>query len=202
MNDFIYQLELDLNCRKTAPQIASGQFDRGRKIEIKVLSDDTEFNVSDCTAVLKGVRRDKTNFALPCTIDTQANRVIAEIDDTTFSVAGLTVAKLVLSDSNKSFSTQIFTIIVGSSLDGDITKDDNYSILNRLIEQVHMLDDNGAVLIGNGTIVGDKIAAGTIEAYCILQCGLRKETKTLTTDIFFLMTVVCGVFHLSQVQQD
>lgn len=145
MNEFVYKLTLDLNCAKTPPVICSGQFDKGRKFEFSITANGESFDVTGCSAVLKGVRTDGSHFAVECTVTD--GKIIKTLNDTTLSVRGKTVAKLVISDSEKSYSTQMFIIDVDSSLDGDITIADDYSILNRLIEQIHALNESGAILI-------------------------------------------------------
>ncbi len=145
MNEFVYKLTLDLNCAKTPPVICSGQFDKGRKFEFTITADGDSCDVNGCNALLKGVRSDGSHFAVDCTVTD--NKIVKIIDETTLSVRGKTVAKLVISDSNKSYSTQIFIIDVDSSLEGDVTVTDDYSILNRLMEQIYALNESGAVLV-------------------------------------------------------
>ena len=145
MNEFVYKLALDLNCAKTPPVICSGQFDKGRKFEFTITANGEPYDVTGCSAVLKGVRTDGSHFAVECTVSN--GKITKTLDDTTLSVRGKTVAKLVISDSTKSYSTQMFIIDVDSALEGNITVDDDYSILNRLIEQIHSLNESGAIII-------------------------------------------------------
>lgn len=145
MNEFVYKLTLDLNCAKTPPVICSGQFDKGRKFEFTITANGEPYDVTGCSAVLKGVRTDGSHFAVECNVSD--GKIIKTLDDTTFSVRGKTVAKLVISDSTKSYSTQMFIIDVDSALDGNITVADDYSILNKLIEQIHALNESGAILV-------------------------------------------------------
>lgn len=145
MNEFVYKLTLDLNCEKTPPVICSGQFDKGRKFEFTITANGEPYDVTGCSAVLKGVRTDGSHLAVECNVSD--GKIIKTLDDTTLSVRGKTVAKLVISDSEKSYSTQMFIIDVDSALDGNITVDDDYSILNRLIEQIHSLNESGAIII-------------------------------------------------------
>lgn len=145
MNEFVYKLTLDLNCAKTPPVICSGQFDKGRKFEFTITANGEPYDVTGCSAVLKGVRTDGSHFAVECSV--LNGKIIKALDDTTLSIRGKTVAKLVISDSTKSYSTQMFIIDVDSALDGNITVADDYSILNRLIEQIHALNESGAILI-------------------------------------------------------
>lgn len=149
MLDYIAEIKLDLNCMKTVQSISAGQYDKGRKLLITITANGEEFDISNATAVLKGVRFDKTNFALECTIEN--NKVIAILDDSVLSVRGKTVTKIVLIDSDRNYSTQMFIIDIDNAFDGDVTTSENYSILNHLIQQVYMLE-NGAVLIGDGSI--------------------------------------------------
>ena len=145
MNEFVYKLTLDLNCAKTPPVICSGQFDKGRKFEFTITANGEPYDVTGCSAILKGVRTDGSHFAVECTVSN--GNIVKTLDDNTLSVRGKTVAKLVISDSEKSYSTQMFIIDVDSALDGDITIADDYSILNRLIEQIHALNESGAIIV-------------------------------------------------------
>ena len=63
MNEFVYKLALDLNCAKTPPVICSGQFDKGRKFEFTITANGEPYDVTGCSAVLKGVRTDGSHFA-------------------------------------------------------------------------------------------------------------------------------------------
>jgi hypothetical protein len=127
--------------------ICSGQFDKGRKFEFTVTANGDPYDVTGCSAVLKGVQNNNSHFAIPCNVSN--GKIITALDDTTLSVKGKTVAKLVIYDSSKSYSTQMFLIDVDSALDGDITAADDYSILNSLIEQIHALNESGAILVDN-----------------------------------------------------
>lgn len=145
MNDYITEITLDLNCAKTPVAINSAQFDNGRKLCIAITADGNEFDISNCTAVFKGVRSDKTHFAIDCQVET--NKVLVTFKDTDLSVKGLTIGKIVISDGTRTYSTQMCIIDVDSSLEGDITASDEYSILNRLIEQIHALNESGGILV-------------------------------------------------------
>ena len=145
MNDLIAEFSLDLNCQSTPVTLAAGQYDVGRKYEISINANGTSFDLSSCTALCKGVRADKTNFAVDCSIVN--NRVIFITDKSVLSKNGLVIAKIILSDDTKTYSTQKFTILVTNSFDGDITKDENYSILNKLIQQIYALNESGAILV-------------------------------------------------------
>ena len=145
MNDLIAEFSLDLNCQSTPVKLAAGQYDVGRKYEISINANGTSFDLSSCTALCKGVRADKTNFDVDCSIVN--NRVIFITDKSVLSKNGLVIAKIILSDDTKTYSTQKFTILVTNSFDGDITKDENYSILNKLIQQIYALNESGAILV-------------------------------------------------------
>lgn len=145
MNDYIKEITLDLNCAKTPVTINSAQFDKGRKLSVDITADGDKFDISNCTAVFKGVRSDKTHFAIDCEV--KADKVMVTFKDTDLSVKGLTIGKIVISDGIRTYSTQMCIIDVDSSLDGDITASDEYSILNRLIEQIHALNESGGILV-------------------------------------------------------
>ena len=142
MIDYVVKLSLDINCAKNQPVINAAQFDKGRKMEITVTADGNEYDISECTAVLRGVRSNKTHFALSCEISD--NKVIVETDEDTLSTGGVSVAKLVLSDSARVYSTQMFLIDTDDALEGNVTKSDSYSILIDLIEQVKALQSTGS----------------------------------------------------------
>ena len=120
MNDFITELTLDLNCSPKIQLVSLGQYDKGRKYSITVTANGKEFDISDCTAVFKGVRSDRTHFAVDCEI--VDNKVIVTTDDTTLNVRGKSIARIVLVDSTRSYSTQSFMIDVASALEGDINE--------------------------------------------------------------------------------
>lgn len=177
MNEFVYKLTLDLNCAKTSPVICSGQFDKGRKFEFVITANGEPYDVTGCSAVLKGVRTNGSHFAVECTVSN--GKIIKILDDTTLSVRGKTVAKLVISDSQKSYSTQMFIIDVDSALDGDITVADDYSILNRLIEQIHALNESGAIIIDD-TINNNSNNAVANKAVAIALAQKSDKSATYT----------------------
>lgn len=177
MNEFVYKFTLDLNCAKTPPVICSGQFDKGRKFEFTITANGQPYDVTGCSAVLKGVRTDGSHFAVECTVS--GGKITKTLDDTTLSVRGKTVAKLVISDSEKSYSTQMFIIDVDSALDGDITVADDYSILNRLIEQIHALNESGAIIIDD-TINNNSNNAVANKAVAIALAQKSDKSATYT----------------------
>lgn len=177
MNEFVYKLTLDLNCAKTPPVICSGQFDKGRKFEFTITANGEPYDVTGCSAVLKGVRTDGSHFAVECSVSN--GKIVKILDDTTLSVRGKTVAKLVVSDSTKSYSTQMFIIDVDSSLDGNITVTDDYSILNRLIEQIHALNESGAIIIDD-TINNNSNNAVANKAVAIALAQKSDKSATYT----------------------
>lgn len=185
MNEFVYTLALDLNCSKTPPVICSGQFDKGRKFEFTITANGEPYDVTGCSAVLKGIRTDGSYFAVECTVS--GGKIIKTLDDTTLSVRGKTVAKLVISDSEKSYSTQMFIIDVDSALDGDITVVDDYSILNRLIEQIHALNESGAILIddtidknSNNAVANSAVAIAIEQSTSDLKIAVNPQIATET----------------------
>lgn len=186
MNEFVYKLTLDLNCAKTPPVICSGQFDKGRKFEFTITANGEPYDVTGCSAVLKGVRTDGSHFAFECNVSD--GKIIKTLDDTTLSVRGKTVAKLVISDSEKSYSTQMFIIDVDSALDGDITVADDYSILNRLIEQIHALNESGAILIddtidkNSNNAVANKAVAISLASKEIIDNKVTDKIKITDED--------------------
>ena len=186
MNEFVYKLTLDLNCTKTPPVICSGQFDKGRKFEFTITANGEPYDVMGCSAVLKGIRTDGSHFAVGCTVS--GNKITKILDDTTLSVRGKTVAKLVISDSTKSYSTQMFIIDVDSALDGDITIADDYSVLNRLVEQIHALNESGAILVDDtideesDNAVANKAVATALAAREDTSNKISDKTKVADED--------------------
>ena len=180
MNEFVYKLALDLNCAKTPPVICSGQFDKGRKFEFTITANGEPYDVTGCSAVLKGVRTDGSHFAVECTVSN--GKITKTLNDTTLSVRGKTVAKLVISDSTKSYSTQMFIIDVDSSLDGNITVTDDYSILNRLIEQIHALNESGAIIIDDTINSDSNNAVANSAVATALEIKANQTTATVLFD--------------------
>ena len=191
MDDYIYSLTLDLNCNKNTPIINSAQFDKGRKIHLTVTSNGNPFSLSDCTVVLKGVNADKTYLLLDCNVEDNGTAIVST-EDTTFSVAGLTVCKFVISNSVKTYSTQKFIVQVDSSLDGDITLDERYSILDRLIRQIQLIDEHGGIPVDDSLSttsthpVQNRIVAQAINAKMNVNDAtvyhVDTTTQTLTYD--------------------
>lgn len=62
------------------------------------------------------------------------------------SSAGRTVAKIVLTDGTRTYSTQPFVINTHSDYDGDITTSDYYPELLDILSRVIALTESGAVL--------------------------------------------------------
>lgn len=138
MNEYIGELTLDLDCRKTMPKIAVGQYDKGRKYLIHITANGVQFSAVDSTVVLQGVRSNKTRFSVACTVDGSGN-VVLVLNESVLSSGGFAYAKLVLSDANKNYSTQVFIIDVDGSYEGDISSDENYSIVNDFINRMMVL---------------------------------------------------------------
>ena len=140
MNEFIGEITLDLDCRKTMPKISAGQFDKGRKYLIHITANGSTFLTSGSTVIIQGIHQDKSRFSAPCSLDNEGN-VILVLSEDILSVSGFAYAKLVLSDSNKNYSTQVFIIDVDGSYEGDITADENYSIVNDFMNKLMTLFD-------------------------------------------------------------
>ncbi|MEF2884941.1 MAG: hypothetical protein U0P28_07120, partial [Ruminococcus sp.] len=51
------------------------------------------------------------------------------------------------SDSQRTYNTQRFLIYVDDALDTDVTTDPSYSILNRLIREVQLIDERGGIIV-------------------------------------------------------
>ena len=151
MNDFVTNLTLDLNCSKDTPTIDSAQFDKGRVFSVAITANGEPFSVAGCEATLKCVHSDKSSTSLDCTagISQAGTTVTVTIREDTLPVRGLTAAKLVFSDGTRNYSTQIFVIDVDSSLDGNVRSTEAYSIINKLIDQVHALNESGLIIIDN-----------------------------------------------------
>lgn len=62
------------------------------------------------------------------------------------SSAGRTVAKIVLTDGTRTYSTQPFVINTHSDYDGDITTSDYYPELLDILSRVLALTESGAIL--------------------------------------------------------
>lgn len=151
LNDFVTNITLDLNCNKDTPTINSAQFDKGRKFSVAITANGESFSVAGCEATLKCVHSDKSSTSLDCTagISQAGTTVTVTIREDTLPVRGLTAAKLVFSDGTRNYSTQIFVIDVDSSLDGNVRATEAYSIINKLIDQVHALNESGLIIIDN-----------------------------------------------------
>lgn len=151
MNDYVTNLTLDLNCSKNTPTIDSAQFDKGRVFSVAITADGEPYSVAGCQATLKCVHSDKSSTSLDCTdgISQSGNTVTVTIREDTLPVRGLTAAKLVFTDGTRNYSTQIFIIDVDSSLDGNVRATEAYSIINKLIDQVHALNESGLIIIDN-----------------------------------------------------
>ena len=140
MNEFIGEITLDLDCRKTMPKISVGQFDKGRKYLIRITANGQSFSASGSTVIIQGMRSDKSRFSATCSID-QTGNVILILSEEMLSKGGYAYAKLVLSDSSKNYSTQVFVIDIDSSYEGDITPEENYSLVNDFVNRLMLLFD-------------------------------------------------------------
>ncbi len=169
MNNFVTNLTLDLNCSKDIQTIDSAQFDKGRVFSVSITANGEPFSVSGCQATLKCVHSDKTGSFLDCTggISVSGTEVTVTLSEDTLPVRGITAAKLVFTDGDRNYSTQIFLIDVDSSLEVDVRPTAAYSILNQLIDQIHALNENGLILVDNEiTENGENpVSGGTIYDY-------------------------------------
>lgn len=140
MNEYIAEITLDLDCRKSPPIIAAGQYDKGRKCLIHITANDTSYSATGATAIIKGRRKDKSCFSESCSIDNSGN-VVLTMSEALLAVSGFAYAKIVLSDNSKTYSTQIFIIDVDNGLEGTITELDSYSVLNDCLNRLAVLLD-------------------------------------------------------------
>ncbi|MBU5461613.1 BppU family phage baseplate upper protein [Lachnoclostridium sp. MSJ-17] len=146
MNDYISEITLDLNCERSCRTIMLTQFDKGKKIHLTVKANGEPYSVSGCSVVLKGVNSDGSRVAVDCNIE-QDGTATAVTDDITFAVKGFAAARFVISDSQRTYNTQRFLIYVDDALDTDVTSDPAYSILNRLIREVQLIDEHGGIIV-------------------------------------------------------
>ncbi|MBQ2094061.1 MAG: BppU family phage baseplate upper protein, partial [Ruminococcus sp.] len=146
MNDYIAEITLDLNCERSCQTIMLTQFDKGKKIHLTVTANGEPYSVSGCSVVMKGVNSDGSRVAVDCSIE-QDGTATAVTDDITFAVKGFAAARFVISDSQRTYNTQRFLIYVDDALDTDVTSDPYYSILNRLIREVQLIDERGGIIV-------------------------------------------------------
>ena len=138
MNEYIGELTLDIDCRKSMPRIAAGQYDKGRKYLIHITANGQPFSAQSSTVVIQGIRHNKKPYCENCSVDENGN-VVLVLSESILSASGFGYAKLVLSDANKNYSTQVFIIDVDGSYEGDISDDDNYSIVNFFMNEMMAL---------------------------------------------------------------
>ena len=146
MNDYIAEITLDLNCERSCKTVMLTQFDKGKKIHLTVTANGSPYSVSGCSVVMKGVNSDGSRVAVDCEVE-QDGTATAVTDDITFAVKGFAAARFVISDSERTYNTQRFLIYIDDALDTDVTSDPNYSILNRLIRQVQLIDEHGGIIV-------------------------------------------------------
>ena len=151
MNDYVAKISLDLNCQATPIVISAGQFDVGRKILITLKADGDDYDATGATAVCKGKRGDNY-FAVNATV--LNNTVTVTTDKAMLATSGRTVAKIVLTDGTRTYSTQSFIINTHSDYDGDITSSDYYPVLIDMLNRVIALTESGAVL--TDTVLDDE----------------------------------------------
>ena len=143
MNEYVAKITLDLNCQATPVVISAGQYDIGRKILITLTADGEAYDATGATAVCKG-KSGSNYFAVNATV--AKNIVTVTADKAMLSSAGRTVAKIVLTDGTRTYSTQPFVINTHSDYDGDITTSDYYPELLDILSRVIALTESGAVL--------------------------------------------------------
>lgn len=143
MNDYVAKITLDLNCQATPVVISAGQYDIGRKILITLTADGEAYDATGAKAVCKG-KNNNNYFAVNATV--AKNIVTVTTDKAMLSSAGRTVAKIVLTDGTRTYSTQPFVINTHSDYDGDITTSDYYPELLDILSRVIALTESGAVL--------------------------------------------------------
>ena len=143
MNEYVAKITLDLNCQATPVVISAGQYDIGRKILITLTADGEAYDATGATAVCKG-KSGSNYFAVNATV--AKNIVTVTTDKAMLSSAGRTVAKIVLTDGTRTYSTQPFVINTHSDYDGDITASDYYPELLNILSRVLALTESGAVL--------------------------------------------------------
>ena len=143
MNEYVAKITLDLNCQATPVVISAGQYDIGRKILITLTADGEAYDATGATAVCKG-KSGSNYFAVNATV--AKNIVTITTDKAMLASAGRTVAKIVLTDGTRTYSTQPFVINTHSDYDGDITASDYYPELLNILSRVLALTESGAVL--------------------------------------------------------
>ena len=143
MNDYVAKITLDLNCQAIPTVISAGQYDIGRQIKISLTADGEAYDATGATAVCKG-KSGSNYFAVNATV--AKNIVTVTTDKAMLSSAGRTVAKIVLTDGTRTYSTQPFVINTHSDYDGDITTSDYYPELLDILSRVLALTESGAIL--------------------------------------------------------
>ena len=143
MNEYVAKITLDLNCQATPIVISAGQYDIGRRIKINLTADGEAYDATGATAVCKG-KSGSNYFAVNATV--AKNIVTVTTDKAMLSSAGRTVAKIVLTDGTRTYSTQPFVINTHGDYDGDITTSDYYPELLDILSRVIALTESGAVL--------------------------------------------------------
>ena len=177
MNDYIAEITLDLNCEKSCKTLMLTQFDKGKKIRLKVTANGKPYPLTDCSVVMKGVNSDGSRAAITCEIEADGTAT-AVTDDVTFAVKGFAAARFVISDSERTYNTQRFLIYVDDSLDTDVMPEPDYSILNRLIRQVQLIDEHG------GIIVDDELSGTSIHPVQNRVVNSALDTKASASNAF------------------
>ena len=179
MNDYIAEITLDLNCERSCKTVMLTQFDKGKKIHLTVTANGSPYSVSGCSVLMKGLNSDRSRGAVDCAAD-QDGTATAITDDITFAVKGFAAARFVISDSERTYNTQRFLIYIDDALDTDVTSDPSYSILNRLIRQVQLIDEHG------GIIVDDELSGTSIHPVQnrVVNAALGEKASAATAFTF------------------
>ena len=171
MNDYIAEITLDLNCEKNCQTVYLTEFDKGKKLHLTVTADGAPYSLTGCDVVMKGVGADGSRIAVDCRIESDGTAT-AVTDDTTFPVKGIAAARFVISDDTRTYYTQKFLLYVDDALDSDIEADERYSILDRLIRQIHMIDEHGGILVDDemdaqsNHPVENRVIVQALKQYC------------------------------------
>ena len=146
MNDYIADITLDLNCERACQTVSLTQFDKGKRLRFTVTINNAPYSLTGCDVVLKGEAPNGTRIAVDCQVENDGTATVMT-DDFTFPVNGFAQGQLVISDSERSYYTQKFRLFVDNALDFDVHEDGRYSVLDRLIRQVNLIDEHGGIIV-------------------------------------------------------
>ena len=128
---------------------------------------------------MKGVNSDGSRFASECDVNNDGTADVLT-DDITFSVRGFISARFVISDALRSYNTQRFLIYVDDAFNPDITSDERFSILERLIREIQLIDEHGGILVDDVKITDGtaRITAQDFEkGYVVVRKGKKVFRK-------------------------